>query len=102
MSYFEDFIEPYIGIIPDNFDVDPSLFNDLTDYDTKEFVVKCSKKTTKTYLFHICKHEYDAWVPKSLVEITEVDGDYWTIEIPDWFKFKPLNKIKEIELGVFK
>lgn len=96
MSYFDDYIEPYIGMIPDNYDVDPS------DYDTKEFIVKRIKTTDKATLYRFVHKKYDAWVPNSLVELADVDGDYLTIEIPDWFKLKPVNEVKEIELGVFK
>lgn len=93
MSYFKDYIEPYIGMIPNRFTED--RFNeDILSGDTIPYAyTSISKETEKAYLFYF-KSVGEAWVPKSMVDRLELN----IVHIYEEFKLKYINQIKEIKM----
>jgi len=92
MSYFEDFIEPYIGLMHE--------FDDIY-YDSSDYNIKLIKETKKAYLLYFIDKKYYAWVPISMCE-TLVDSLSTEVSIYDKFNIKPINEVKEVELEAFK
>ena len=83
MSYFEDYIEPYIGYEPDS-----------SDYDTRMYAYdKIEKETEKAYLINFLGKQ--AWVPKS--KIDDIDTEH--IWIDKNIKLNYINEVKTIKLG---
>ena len=90
MSYFEDCIEPYIGLIPDtSYYVEDTLSGDTINY-TYESIIK---ETEKAYL--ITFSNGDAWIPKSMIDHIENN----VVSIYEEFRPKYINKVKTIKLG---
>lgn len=75
---------------------------DLTDYDTIDYSVIKVHSTELAILYKFNNLNGDAWVPKSIIECTLINSDKTTITLPDWFKPKIINKIKEVELKCLK
>jgi gentisate 1,2-dioxygenase len=71
---------------------------DLTDYDTIDYNVSKVLETEKAVLYKFHNLQGEAWVPKSIIENSYKDF----ITLPDWFKVKLINKIKEVELPCLK
>lgn len=83
MSYFEDYIEPYIGYEPDS-----------SDYDTRMYTYdRIEKETEKAYLINFFGKQ--AWVPKSRID--DIDTEH--IWIDKNIKLNYINEVKTIKLG---
>ncbi len=95
MSYFEDYIEPYIGLIPDtSYYVEDTLSGDTINYTYKSII----KETEKAYLITFSNSNGDAWIPKSMIDHIENN----IVAIYEEFRPKYINKVKEIKLGDIK
>lgn len=94
MSYFEDFIKPLIGFIPNWCDKTISnnqiLSGDTIDYN----YVSVVKETEKAYLFNFGSNG-DAWIPKSMIDSNENN----ILSIYEEFRPKYINKVKTIGIG---
>lgn len=95
MSYFEDYIEPYIGEIPDCVYSDNQIINEVV---YTKFSVEYRSMTDKAYLLYFKCYKSEAWVPKGACLVVSNDGVDMEIEIPNWFDIKLLNEVKEITL----
>lgn len=73
-----------------------------TDYDTIDYSVARRHETEKAILYKFHNLDGEAWVPKSIIERIVIEDSKTTITVPDWFKPKIKNKIKEVGLQCLK